>query len=135
MSDVLYGGEAEANRLPVRSEIGIADVDVRRLDGNAHLAAFINVLDHVIGVAGHGGEQRGHELDGVMRLEISGLIGEHRVRGGVRFVESIAGELRHQIKNLFNLLCRIVALDGAIHKTFTLLRHLLSLLFAHGAPQ
>ena len=48
-ADVLHRGQAEADRLAVRSEVRVGNVDVGRFDGNAHLAAFVDVLDHVVG--------------------------------------------------------------------------------------
>ena len=91
----------------MRREVGVGHIDVRRFDGNAHLAAFVDVLDHVIGAAGDRSQQRGHKLDRIMRLEIRRVIGEQRISGRVRFVETVAGKLRHQIENLFDFLRRI----------------------------
>ena len=52
MSDILHGGQSEADGLPMRSEIRIADINIRRLNGDAHFTAFIDVLDDIIGTAG-----------------------------------------------------------------------------------
>ena len=93
----------------VRREVGVAHVDVGRLDGDAHFAALVDVLHHVVGVAGDRGEQRGHELDRIVRLQIRRLVGEKRVGGGVRLVEAVSGELRHQVEDLLDLLRRILA--------------------------
>ena len=43
---------------------------------NTQLAAFANVLDHAFRFGGFRREQRGHELNGVMRLEVSALVGK-----------------------------------------------------------
>ena len=97
---VLHRGKAEANGVAVGRELRAGDLHVRRLDGDAHFAALADVLHDVVGLGGFRREQRGHELDRVMRLEISGLIGHQRVRRGVRLIESVAGELRHLVEDL-----------------------------------
>ena len=51
------------------------------------------------------------------------------------FVEAVSSELGHEIKNLFDLLRRKLALRGAFDETLALLRHLLGFFLAHGAPQ
>ena len=56
MSHILHRGETEPNGAAMRGEVGIGHIDVRSLDGNAHLAAFVDVLDHIIGAAGHGSQ-------------------------------------------------------------------------------
>ncbi len=53
VADILDRCQAETNRAAMRREVGIAHVDVRSFDGNAHLAALVDVLDHVIRAAGH----------------------------------------------------------------------------------
>ena len=80
-------------------------------------------------------QQRSHELDRIVRLQIRRVIGQQRIGGRVRFVESVSGELRHQVENLFNLLWRITPLHRALDEAFALLRHFFGLLLAHGAPQ
>ena len=107
VADVLHRGQTKANRAAVRCEVGVAHIDVRSLDRDAHLAAFVDVLDHVIGAAGHRCQQRGHELDGIARLQIRRLVGQQRVGGRVRLVEAVSGELGHQIENLLDLFRRI----------------------------
>src|SRR5947209_4346458 len=44
-SNVLYRSKAETNGFAVGCEVRVADVNIRRLDGNAHLAALVDVLD------------------------------------------------------------------------------------------
>ncbi len=110
VADILYRGQAETNRAAVRREVRVAHVDVGSFDGNAHFAALVDVLDYVVGAAGHRSQQRSHELDGIARLQVCRLVGQQGVGGGVRLVEAVAGELCHQVENLFNLLWRIAAL-------------------------
>ena len=49
------------------------------------------------------GEERGHELDGIVGLEPRGVIGEQRVGGGVGLVEAVSGELLHQVEDFAGL--------------------------------
>ena len=48
-------------------------------------------------------EQRGHEFDGIMRLQPGRLVGEKGVGAGMRFVEAVAGEFGDQVENAFGL--------------------------------
>src|SRR6185437_630749 len=57
------------------------------------------------------------------------------VRGGVRLVETVAGELLHQIEDVGGLLLRDALLGRSFDEDGALFRHLLGLLFAHRAPQ
>src|SRR5262249_50906277 len=43
VSDVLNRGQAETNGLSMRGKVGVADIDIRRLDSNAHFTAFVDV--------------------------------------------------------------------------------------------
>src|SRR5207245_8976996 len=60
---------------------------------------------------------------------------EQGVCGGMRFIEAVPGELRHEIENLFDLLWRVAVLHGAGHKAFALSGHLFGDLLAHRAAQ
>ena len=53
VADILHRGQAEADRLAMRREVRVAHVDVGRFNRNAHLAAFVDVLHHVIGADGN----------------------------------------------------------------------------------
>ncbi len=59
VADVLDGGEPEADRLSLFSgdgrEVCVGDLDVRRNDGDVHLAALADVLDDVFGLGGFAG--------------------------------------------------------------------------------
>ncbi len=134
-ADVLNGSEAEANAGGGGSEVAVGDVDVGRENGDAHVAALVDVLDHLGGVAGFGGEERGHELAGEMGFEIAGDEGEVGVGEGVGFVEAVAGELLHEVEGFGGLLFVVAALGGAGEEAGALLGHLLGVLFAHGAAE
>ncbi len=134
-TNILHCRKPKPDRLPVRRKVRIAHVNIGRFDRNPHLTAFVDVLHHVIRAARHRSEQRRHEIDWMVRLQICGVIRQQRVCRGVRFVESVSGKLRHQIKNLLNLLRRKSALRRSLHKALALLGHLLGILFAHRPPQ
>jgi len=99
VADVLDGREAEADLVAGGGEGGGGDLDVGGNDGDVDLATLADVLDDVLGLAGFGGEERGHELDWVVGFEPGGVVGEERVGGGVGFVEAVAGELGHLVED------------------------------------
>ena len=135
VTHILHGSQAEADRFSMRREVRVAHIDVGRLDRNAHLATLVDVLHYVVGAARDGRQQRGHKLDRIMRLQIRRLISQQRISGGVRLVETVAGELLHQIKKLLDFLLRKAALDRASHEPVALFGHRVGVLLAHGAAQ
>src|SRR5262249_416512 len=85
-TDVFHCRHTKTDGVFMRSEPQVAYIDVRWLNRNLHLTAFIDVLDHIVGVTGLRSEQRRHELNRIMRLEISGMVGEESVSCRMRFV-------------------------------------------------
>ncbi len=49
-------------------------------------------------------QQRGHEIDRIVRLQVRRHEGQIGIGRGVRLIEAVAGELLHLIENLFDLL-------------------------------
>ena len=47
---VLHCRQPETNACSVRSEVRVGDIDIRRLDRDAHLAALVDVLHDVVSV-------------------------------------------------------------------------------------
>ncbi len=68
-----------------------------------------------------------------MRFEIGRHVSEQCVSSGVRFVETVAGELLHQIENLFDFLLVVATLHSALDEAVPLLGHLFDLFLTHGA--
>ncbi len=134
-SDVLDGAESESDGFADRREIEIARIHVGRKDRDAHAARFVDVFHDFLGVARFRGQQRGHELDRIMRFQIGGLIGEQRVGAGVRFIETVSGEFRHQIENLFGFFRGNFSRGASGQEFFALRRHFVAVLFAHRAAQ
>ena len=99
------------------------------------VGALLDERDDLVGVI-HVGRQHGrHERRRIMGLEITCLIGQQRVGGGVRLVEAVARELLHEVEDERGLLLIDTAGNRAIHEDGPLLRHLLGLLLTHRATQ
>ena len=128
--------EAVANaRRRHRLEAVGAGVDVGRLDRHAEgagveqqrlqLVAVVDFDRHV------GGEELGREVD----LDPGRVVREQRIRGGVRLVEAVAGELLHQVEDFVGDLGADALLGRAVAKDRAVRRHLLGLLLAHRLAQ
>ncbi len=135
MTHILDGRQPETNCMLMWCEVRITHVDIWRFDRNAHVSALIDVLHHVVRVSGHRRQQRRHELHRIMSLQIRRLIRQYGVGRRVRLVEAVSGELLHQVEDLFDLLLRELPFQRALHEALALLRHLLSVLLPHRAPQ
>ena len=81
-------------------------MDVGRQHANGHPARLVDVFHHFFGVPGFRGKHGGDELHRKMGLQVSGLIGQPRVRAGVRLIKAVAGEFGHQVENFLGLLAR-----------------------------
>ncbi len=89
-ADVLYRGQTEADGISMGGELCAGNLHVGRLDCDAHLLTLADVLDDVLGLRGFGRQQRGHELDRIVGLEIGRVVCHERIGCGVRFVESVS---------------------------------------------
>ena len=119
-----------------RREAELRGVEVRRQDLDAHAVALGNEDADLVGVVDFVGEQRGHELDRVVRLQIGGPIGDVAVTGGVGFVEAVTGEHLDLVEDLVGeFLADVVGLLRALDELAALLGHLLRVLLAHRAAQ
>ena len=77
---------------------------------------------HLLLVVPEGGEDARHVLDGVIRLEVRSLVGEHGIGTGVRLVETEAGEHLQPVENLVCLrLGNAVPLLRALLEEFAVL--------------
>src|SRR5216117_893102 len=93
--------EAEPDaRAALDGEIQLALVDVRRQYRNAALARLGEIHRELVGVLRLDREERRGKVPRIVRLEIRGLIGEERVRGRVRLVESVPREELDQLEEL-----------------------------------
>ena len=110
-------------------------VHVRRPHVEAQPARFVEEADHLLGLVHVRGQRGGHELGRVVLLQPRGLVGDQRVRGGVRLVEAVAGELLHQVEDLVGLALVHAALGGALAEDLAVLGHFGRHLLAHRAAQ
>ena len=110
-------------------------VDVRRQQQNAEPVELLAEDVELVGVAEVQGHQRGEELDRVVRLQIGRLIGDQRISGGMRLVETVAGEFRHLLEDLVGEPGIDAARGGALDKQLALRLHLGLDLLAHRAAQ
>ena len=119
-----------------RREVHAALVHVRRQDFDALPARLVDILAELRGVAHVVGHHGAVKLHRVIRLQVSRLIGDDSVGRGVRFVKAVAGKFFEQIENLVRLGFRnAVFFLASLDENAALLRHLLGLFLAHGAPQ
>ena len=110
-------------------------VDIRGEHLDAHSPSLAQIQGGLVLVGRRALQQRGHELDRVVRLEVCGPVGDQAVRGGVRLVERIAGE---RDQDLPDRLCGLLGIAMLLHageKRHLLLGQHLGLLLAHGSPE
>ena len=105
-ADVLDRGHAEPNAVVDDREMFVALIDVRGQHRNAEPATFGEVADDLVRIAHVGRHQRRHEFGRVMGLEVGCLVTDHRIGGGVRLVEPVAGELLDQLIQLVGFFLR-----------------------------
>ena len=129
---VIIGGKA-----------AVGDVHIRRQHLDAQTGALAGILNDLIRIIQHAGQQCCHELAGIMALEISGLESHIGVAGRMALVEGVGRKAGHLVVDLVCHLLRdtvgnaagafVAGLGAAVHKMFPLGFHDGVLLFAHGA--
>ena len=134
-TDVLDSRQTEANALRRDREVQSAGVDVRRQDRHLHVAALAEVRGHLVGILALDGQQRGHEVPRVVRLQIGRLVRQQRVRCRMALVEAIPGEVLHQVEDPGCLFLPDAALHRAADEPFTLRLHDGGVLLAHRLAQ
>ncbi len=128
--------EAVADVLAIdRLEAVIRRVDVRRHYRQAEPGRVVVELAQLVGVVHHRRQVGGHERRRMMRLEVRRLVGDQRVRGRVRLVEAVTGELFHQVEKLRRLGRGQASVDRAGREALTMLGHFVGQLLAHRAAQ
>ena len=137
LATALHAAQAVADGLGVgRCKTVLAGVDIRRQDGQAVLASGIVVKDlHLVGVV-HGERHVGcHEFGRMMRLEPSRVVRQQRIRGRVRLVETVAGELLHQVEDFIGLFGGEPVLGRTRPEQRAVLGHFFGLLLTHRTAQ
>ena len=89
----------------------------------------------LVGVADIEGHRRRQELDGVVGLEVSGLVSDQGIGRGVGLVEAVAREFGDELENIFGARPVHTVGHGTFDEARLLRRHLLLDLLAHGAAQ
>ena len=135
-ADVLDRGETVADRVTFGDELEHGPVHIGREDGDAHALAFGDKGGDLVGVVDFVRQDRGHELDRVVRLEVGGVIADEPVGGGVRLVEAVSREFFEKVEDVVGLFLgdvvhRLAARDEGV----PLLDHLREILFPHGPPE
>ena len=117
-------------------------LNVRRQDLEPHRFRFIDE-NHQLrifffadgAVADFAGEQRRHEFDRVVGLQIRGLIGHQAVGRAVRFVEAVAAEGHDLLKDLMGGFFFDAFGFGPFHEQAAQLFDFFRNLFPHGLAQ
>jgi len=110
---------APAIRELLDGEVQVAPVDLRRQDGDAHPAALRREMGNFGGVITPDGQQGGHVLDRVMRLEEGRLAGEFDVvedrLGGLR-IDPVLRPALHEDGLVLQQVFFLLLGDGAAHQ-------------------
>ena len=122
-------------RIRAHAERQLGIVHVRRQHGEAVGARLGDVRDHLVGIVLLRGEQRGHELDRMVRLQPGRLIRDQSIRGGMALVERVGRELLHRIEELGRELHVDAVPGAALDEAAALLRHEVGLLLPHRAAE
>src|SRR4030042_6764676 len=96
----------------------IALIDVGGENLYCLLPALGHKPHHLIRVVHVTGKQRGHELEGIMDLEIGRLISDEGISSAVRLIEAILGELGHHVKKALGLHLLAPVAAGSLDKLF-----------------
>ena len=99
LADVLDREEAEPDPLVLDGELDRAPVDVRRPDLDAEPAALGDGGRDLLLGAPEGGQDAGHVVDRVVRLEVGGLVRDQPVARGVGLVEAVALERLERLED------------------------------------
>ena len=121
-ADILQRRQRIADGALARDEADLRAVDRRRLDAQAEPPRLLREAVQLVGVAHVERHRGGEELDRVVRLEIGGLIGDQRVGGGMRLVEAVAREFRHQLEDIVGAAAVDAVRDGALDEALLLRR-------------
>ena len=116
-------------------EVRVGAVDVGREDLEPHRSRLADVGGHLVGVAHLVREVGGHELGGIVGLEVGGAIGDDGIRGGVGLVEAVAREGDQYLEDAIGVLGLEALLDRAREELLLLLHEDLELLLPHGPAE
>ena len=99
-ADALDAGQTEADGPVLDGEHGYAGIDIGRQDLDAVTAALCNVVTDFTDIVDHAGHSRCHEFRPIMGLEVRRLPGYVGISCRMGLVETIAGEIDHEVEYL-----------------------------------
>ena len=70
-------------------------IDIRGQNFDAHAPTGEDIFRYLSGIINHGGHQCRHEFQRVIIFQVSGLVRNHRITGGMGFIESVFGKIHH----------------------------------------
>ena len=123
LAHVLHGVEPEADLTLDDREVGLREVHVRRQHLDPHLAARVDVQRDAVLRVHDRGDERGHVLVRVVRLEPGGAVRDERVAGGVRLVEGVVLRGLHVLPELLRDRGRHVVRGAALEELVLEGRH------------
>ena len=132
----LNGAQAITNCLGVdRCKAEFGGVDIR--PQNRQTVGFGIVMEnlHRIGVIHIGRQRRRHERRRMVRLEPGRVISHHGIGRRVRFVETVLGELFHEIEQLHGQLAVDTILRRTVAEDAAMFGHFFGLFLTHRPPQ
>ena len=144
-TDIFYRCHTEADgAVGFNGEILTGKIYMRGKHAYALIPAILDIQRGTGAVAQKAVEHCGHEFAGVVVLKVGGLVCNHRIAGGVGFVEGVGGEGGYLIKHLFGggfinavvyraLYHRYAVFRKTVYEYFALLCHGGGFLFAHGS--
>ena len=118
MAEVFHPREAKADGPVFHGELLLRFVYVRRQHADAALSAGLDIVAHLVGIAGEAVHQRRHELHGKVQFQPRRLHGDEGVGGGVGFVEGVAGKGGHLVEDMLGHILRHAVAHRAGHGDF-----------------
>ena len=134
-ADILDPQEAEADRLSLWLEVEIREVNIWRKHRNAKAATLCDRCGNLLLFAAEGVQHARHVLNGVVRLEIRGLIGDQPVAGGVRLIEPVVCERLECLKHLVDRSAGNATFGGARDELLLQAGEDVLFLLPHGVAQ
>ena len=136
LAGALDGAQAVADELVAdRLEAVAAPVDVGRLKGQALAQRVFMQRPQLVGVVHFHRHVGAEEFGAVVHFQPGGVIGQQRVGGGVAFVEAVAGELFHEVKDFVGLVFADAFSGRAFAEDEAVAGHFFRFFLAHGAAQ
>ena len=118
VAEVFHPREAKADGSVFHGELLLRFVHVRRQHADAALSAGLDIVAHLVGIAGEAVHQRRHELHGPVQFQPRRLHGDEGVGGGVGFVEGVAGKGGHFVEDMLGHILRHAVAHRAGHGHF-----------------